>query len=93
MFCHLPYGQIVIPKKLNFFFVFIWGCCRLIVSSLSNAHDETVSETARSLIDSMLTSDVGLRHSIDEITMCQWLLNADTLAKLKAAVFRDALIF
>lgn len=49
-------------------------CGRPIVSGSSIAHGETVSESAHSLIDGMLTSDVGLRHSIEEITGCQWLL-------------------
>jgi hypothetical protein len=68
-------------------------CGRPIVSGSSNAHGKTVSEPARYLIDGMLTSDVGQRHSVEEITGCQWLCDEVTLAQLRKTIFKDTPIF
>ncbi|XP_046450161.1 ovarian-specific serine/threonine-protein kinase Lok-like [Daphnia pulex] len=63
------------------------------LSGSSNAHGKTVSEPARYLIDGMLTSDVGQRHSVEEITGCQWLCDEVTLAQLRKTIFKDIPIF
>ncbi|XP_046450183.1 ovarian-specific serine/threonine-protein kinase Lok-like [Daphnia pulex] len=57
------------------------------------AHCETVSEPARSLIDGMMTTDVRLRHSIEEITGCKWFRDEGTLAQLREKIIKDTPIF
>jgi hypothetical protein len=52
-----------------------------------------VSEPARSLIDGMMTTNVRLRHSIEEITGCQWFRDEGTLAQLRERIIKDTPIF
>jgi hypothetical protein len=52
-----------------------------------------VSEPARSLIDGMMTTNVRLRHSIEEITGCQWFRDEGTLAQLRERIIKDKPIF
>jgi hypothetical protein len=40
-------------------------------------------------MDGMLTIDVGLRHSLEDVIGCQRLHDEDTLAQLRERVFQD----
>jgi hypothetical protein len=63
------------------------------IEGASKAYCETVSKQALSLIDGMLTIDVGLRYSLEDVIGCQWLRDEDTMAQLRERVFKETPIF